>query len=829
MLLILLAACSDGQLSTNDKAPVVTLLRPQDGAAFVPGEAVDVCTQVDDEKDASQLTFTVQTDTDGVLFSGSPTACEGGNAGVSIVLSDNQQTLEVIVVDPGGQTGKASAILTPEANSAPACAFVEPGDGAAIELGESIDIIAGATDPDTDPSSLSAVVQSDVEGVIYEGNPSSAGNVELLWAPAIGGEHGLRLTVTDPRGLTAECTSSLFVNPCLDADYDGWTTCDLDCDDNDGSTYPGAIELADGADNDCNGVPDDGTVLVDDDGDGWTELDGDCDDWDPWTYPGAYDSWYDGYDSNCDGADDYDYDGDGWDYWDDCDDYDASVYPYAYDEWYDGIDANCDYADDWDADADGWEYFSDCDDADDTIYPYAYDAWYDGTDADCAGDNDYDQDADGYTSSAYGGSDCDDVDATINTAAADTWYDGIDSDCDGANDYDKDADGYERGDDCDEDDAAVHPGAADTWYDGVDSNCDGLDDDDQDADGYAALAAGGDDCNDTDASVNPGASDTWYDGVDTDCDGANDYDADADTYLSSAHGGSDCDDSAAGVHPGATDVWYDGIDANCDGASDYDQDADGYNATGYGGGDCADTNSHISPGETEVYYDGVDTDCDGASDFDADGDGQDAAAWSGLDCDDTDDTTYSGATELRDATDNDCDDACDEGLLSSGDILITEIMKDPSKVLDSEGEWFEVKNTTAIDIRMCGWTIYDLGTDSWTMATDVVVPAGGYAVLGRNGSTSLNGGVTEDGVYGSVIALANGADEIVISDGTVELDRVEYDNGTTFPDPVGASFQLNPLKLDYLLNNSGSNWCTTPTSTYGRGDRGTPGAANDPC
>jgi len=82
------------------------------------------------------------------------------------------------------------------------------------------------------------------------------------------------------------------------------------------------------------------------DGDGWTDAEGDCDDTDPAVYPGAYETWYDGVDSDCDGASDYDGDGDGWDgdaYGGDaCDDTDPAVNPEAGEMAGNGVDDDCD-------------------------------------------------------------------------------------------------------------------------------------------------------------------------------------------------------------------------------------------------------------------------------------------------------------------------------------------------------------------------------------------------------------------------------------------------------------------------------------------------------
>lgn len=138
-------------------------------------------------------------------------------------------------------------------------------------------------------------------------------------------------TVGDPVGYYVDADNDGFgsVNAtvsflCTDPGA-GYSTNNTDCDDAENTVYPGAPELCDGLDNDCNGQEDDGLTFVnyfldaDNDGFGdgtainacespgsnYVQVDGDCDDTDDTVYPGASEIMDDSIDQNCDGIDGY--------------------------------------------------------------------------------------------------------------------------------------------------------------------------------------------------------------------------------------------------------------------------------------------------------------------------------------------------------------------------------------------------------------------------------------------------------------------------------------------------------------------------------------------
>ena len=465
----------------------------------------------------------------------------------------------------------------------------------------------------------------------------------------------------------------------IDGDGDG-SPYVYDCNDTNAAIRPGAAEVCDGVDNDCDGTVDVAAVDVptwyaDADGDDWgTSYDtvtscaqpagyvseaGDCDDADPTRSPTAPEV-CDGVDNDCDGDDDED-----------------------------ATDAITWYAD---TDDDGYGdpavttaacaapagYVAsptDCDDTDDTEHPGASERC-DGDDDDCDGTVDED----------------DAVDAP-------RWY--ADTDDDGFGDATVSAractapSGYVADDtDCDDGTSSTHPGAPEVC-DGADNDCNGATDDsavdaprwyvDADSDGYgdpatsvvtctapASHVDNGLDCDDTNADISPDADETCDD-ADQDCDGVIDEDAtDALTFYADADGDGygdhaavvlaceqpantalndmDCDDARGFVNPGADELCSTvGVDDDCDGtvnepdAADAatwyaDTDADSYGdpdattsacTAPYGyvddATDCDPFSAAVHPGADERCATvGVDDDCDGTAD---EPDAIDATTW----------------------------------------------------------------------------------------------------------------------------------------------------------------------------------------------------------
>ncbi len=433
-----------------------------------------------------------------------------------------------------------------------------------------------------------------------------------------------------------------------------------DCNDNDKTIHPKALEICDGLDNDCDGEVDpigaDGcnNWFVDKDGDGYGT----------YAQPSK---------CLCDGGIGFASMGG------DCNDGDSAINPDAT-EVCNGKDDNCDLAVD-PLNAGGCTvYYSD---ADNDGYGVS-----NLSQCTCAPQNSF---------TATQGGDCKDADPNVNPGHSEACN-GQDDNCNGQTDegltkswfVDSDKDGYGTGiakfgcaatgaytatqsGDCDDNAATTYPGAPEQCN-GVDDNCNGQTDEggsstkyflDNDGDGYGTggglilcgtsagyTATSGGDCDDSNAAIHPGVAEICN-GKDDDCNGLTDdglatgqyyKDADNDGYgtgaaITACSGvgfvalNGDCNDASAAIHPNAAEIC-DGLDNDCNGQADdglptstyfTDADKDGYGVgagvalcgplganTAFVGGDCDDSKAGVNPGvAAEVCATAYDDNCNG--------------------------------------------------------------------------------------------------------------------------------------------------------------------------------------------------------------------------
>jgi large repetitive protein len=719
--LIGLSACSSEiEPYKFEIAPNVTILEPEADAAFPVATAVFLSGKITDDGGLDVLEIQWESDLDGLLAEVEADV-DGYVEHTTANLSGGTHVIRLVATDLVPLIGDDTVTITVDGDlGVPVLTVIHPETGETgredTPFGFEVEVV-----DDTDlPEDLLVSLSSDVDGPICELDPAGGDSFdcEEILTPGL---HLLEFDVLDSDDKQASKEVQLLVlkHTEIDDDGDGFTEDQGDCDDDDDDVFPGAPEILNGVDDDCDGIVDEGTEAYDDDGDGFTELDGDCDDANDQVYPGAPEV-ADGIDNDCDGVVDegtnaYDDDLDGWtEDQGDCDDADPSVNPDKPEICDDGLDNDCSGiendedaigCDVWyqDVDGDGYglddaclcasdpvtnfdaEDGDDCDDGDPDVNPGETEIPYDGIDNDCSGSDEVDVDGDGYSAVAAGGDDCDDNDIDINPSQVEL-PDGKDQDCDGMLDegtslYDDDGDGF-----CDDetDPCTLQPNQTTPWENK--------------------------DCDDGDADVNPDADEVCGNSIDDDCDedidednaiGCDTYYADADfdgfghetdsrclcgtdaVYDVEAPLNTDCDDGSNTINPGASES-PNRLDDNCDDNADegtdwFDDDGDGYCETDttictqqtwqtspWPGGDCDDTSTgvDVNPGEDEICSNGFDDNCSGEQDeenadgcdiYNRDGDGDGYGLYNDTQCLCSASTIYDVPGPVSTSYD-DCDD-----------------------------------------------------------------------------------------------------------------------------------------------------------------------------
>lgn len=369
LLTLMLAGCGDSSLKVLRNPPAVVINSPEDDQQYPNGDVVEFVGRVADDSPVDELDVEWVSSIDGVLPDTDPPDPDGLVEFATASMSEGVHVVTLRAIDPTGEQAEDSVTVEIlDVPDLPSIVVTHPTPGEK-GLEDSAFVFSAVVDDYQDPpENLSLELASTPGGPMCSMIIDGDGNSQCPYILPIG-EYMLTFTVTDSDGNQAQALATYEVVSPADYDFDGdgYSENGGDCNDSEDTIYPGAPEVCDGLDNDCNEATgiDVGSECYDDDGDGYCEQPpcintsqtlSDCDDTSTSISPEGIEV-LNGVDDDCDGFIDegtavFDDDGDGFcesppcvnasGTESDCDDGDYAVYPGATEVCADGVDNNCD-------------------------------------------------------------------------------------------------------------------------------------------------------------------------------------------------------------------------------------------------------------------------------------------------------------------------------------------------------------------------------------------------------------------------------------------------------------------------------------------------------
>jgi len=305
---------SDKGVTIHNSDPAAAILGPIEGTLFESDETINFEGVVEDAQTPYDLLdVTWATDRSGIIAEDVEPDVDGMVFFATTGLTPGTHVVTLQVIDEGGK--RATDTISIEVindDDPPVIEAIEHPSGEESDTAqEGVDYEFEAIVRDPQDEAFDLVVTVSIEEILEDGSteyievctaiPESSGLCNCT-GNMTRGMKIIQFAVEDLDGNVTTGRAELDVVPITvtDDDGDGFSEVDGDCDDTDEDVHPGAFELLNGADDDCDGIIDNNTTDYDDDGDGYSEAEGDCDDADPSISPDAPEE-CDGIDNNCDG------------------------------------------------------------------------------------------------------------------------------------------------------------------------------------------------------------------------------------------------------------------------------------------------------------------------------------------------------------------------------------------------------------------------------------------------------------------------------------------------------------------------------------------------
>ena len=304
MLLMFLACVggTDVKVGVYNTPPSASILYPTDGSTFNEGDVIDFEAIIADGQDSIEdLEVLWTSDLQGSLLGGDLPQGDGTLFYSTANLTAGNHVITLSVTDTSREVAQATTSLEiidlPEQ---PGVEILHPTSAESGIENQPFDLEATVFDARDEANLLSVTMSSDQQGELCAINAEENGRA-LCTVTLDPGQHLLLFTVRN--SAEYEATASTYFDVIalvdIDNDGDGFSENQGDCDDENPTTAPGATEIPNNVDDNCDGRIDEGTTRYDDDGDGFTEEQGDCDDANFQLNPAATEVCGDGVDNNC--------------------------------------------------------------------------------------------------------------------------------------------------------------------------------------------------------------------------------------------------------------------------------------------------------------------------------------------------------------------------------------------------------------------------------------------------------------------------------------------------------------------------------------------------
>lgn len=154
---------------------------------------------------------------------------------------------------------------------------------------------------------------------------------------------------------------------------------------------------------------------------------------------------------------------------------------------------------------------------------------------------------------------------------------------------------------------------------------------------------------------------------------------------------------------------------------------------------------------------------------------------------------------------------------AAGEVVVSEFLSNPQQVSDSLGEWVEIIGV-GNDVNIENIELRDVSADNVKFGIPIQLQPGTEVVIAADGLPARNGGLRPQLVWPLGDFSLASSDTVWLEYESTEIDRVDYTSAW------GGS-GISSERKDCLAGGTQANF-TNATTSFGNGDKGTPGEDN---